>query len=77
VNWNGCGRKLSWPNPKVGSRHCTVETKKTLKWFQTGESMCRKGFEPDNSRIQVKKVTARGALLVICVKRMTQTNQEP
>jgi hypothetical protein len=55
MNWQGFGRKRSWPNFKVVSRHWPGETEKNHEFNQDSRSPGQR-IETGTSRIRSKSV---------------------
>jgi hypothetical protein len=53
MNWNGCGRRRSWPNLRYYPSICLEGPKKTTRNL-SGEPVSGPRFQPGTSRIQIR-----------------------
>jgi hypothetical protein len=56
INWKGFGRKWSWPNFKVLTRHSPEGTEKTMKDLNQDSRSPGMRIEPGTSQIRSRSV---------------------
>jgi hypothetical protein len=59
VNWNGCGRKLSWPNFKVLSRSLPGRTEKNRENFSQDSRSSGRDFNLGHPEYEAGALTTR------------------
>jgi hypothetical protein len=64
----------SWPNFAVRSRHWSARGKEHHKKTQSRQSVCRLRFEPNTSRMQVRRVLSLANLLGVLVSPTDETD---